>query len=201
MAKLAAAKITMSKRPSELKNEDLEVITAMNEVYWGERGRLGAPHAGTWSSTQVGFAADYFLQLLEGTYIDLSSQLEQRIRVDIPQELVIKKAIDVIAEFTQHGGEFLYHTDPNISGDVMKEIALRLIGKIEGTNFAYRECAATAINALTGMRDEEVLPTARNTWLEDHHSPPRIPYDADITNKALIPEAVKYARKNIPFIN
>ena len=85
--------VTMSKRSSELKNENLEVITAMNEVYFGKKGRSGAgggggaAGVGGWSDTQARFATEYFSKLLEGTYIDLSSQLEQSIKADAPQEL------------------------------------------------------------------------------------------------------------------
>lgn len=184
--------------PSELKSEDLEVIAAMNDVYF-TGGRPG--NVGKWSGTQVRFAANYFLRLLDGLYIELSSQLERRIKAESPQEVVIRQAVDAFSDFTKRGLDFLYHADPNISEDVMKEIALKLIGKIERTTYTDRESASRAISALTGhSRSEEVLPSAKNTWLEDHRRPPLVPYDADITNRALIPEAIQYARRNIPFI-
>lgn len=185
----------MNNRPSELKPEDLEVITAMNAVYFEEKGRPGVRY----SYTQARFAADYFLRLLEGLYIDSPSQLERRIKADVPQELVIRRALNAFTDFTQSGLSFLYHVDANIPDDVMRAIASKLIEKIEGANFTDRQCAETAIAVLTGMNGS-VLLSARNTWLDDHYSPPRVPYDAVITNTDIIPEAVQYARKNVPFI-
>jgi len=188
----------MNRIPSGLKKENLEVITIMNEVYFGESGRPG--NAGKWSNTQVRIATNYFSKLLEGSYIDLSSQLERKIKADAPQELIINQALNAFTDFTKSGWDFLYNTDPNISSDTIRTIALKLIKKIKGANFTNRQCAETAITVLIGIMNENVLHSARNTWLEDHYSPPHVPYDADITNRALIPEAIQYAEKNIPSI-
>ena len=199
----------MGIKPSELKKEDLEVITAMNAVYFGERGRPGTgisggdAGVGGWLGTQAGFAADYFSKLLEGSYIDLSSQLERRIKADAPQERVINQALNAFTDFTDGGWGFLYYAEPNISSEAMRAITLKLIKKIGGANFTNREYATTAITVLTGMKNEDVLPSARNTWLMDHSSRGLYdagPYDASITNEILIPEAIQYARRNIPFI-
>ena len=95
---------------------------------------------------------------------------------------------------------FLYHEDPNIPSDVMQNIRVRLIEKIERTTYSDRECAESAIAYLLGGNDEKVLPSARSTWLEDHQFPPTVKFDPDITNRVLIPEAIRYARQNIPFL-
>ncbi len=184
----------MSNQPLKLKKKDLEVVTSMNAVYF-EGGGSGCE----WNPAQIRFATDYFLQLLEGSYIDLPSQTERRIKKDSPQKLVIHSALCAFTDFTEKGWDFLYHTDSNIPEHRIREISLKLIEKIEGTNFTDRDCTITAITVLTGMMNEKVLPSAKNTWLEDHYHPPRVPYDADVTNKFLIPESVQYARKNLPF--
>ena len=182
---------------TNLQREELEVITEMNEVYFGERGR---PSRVGWSAAKARFAANYFLKLIEGRYIDPASELEQIIEANNPQELVINRTLCAFTDFTESGGDFLYHIDPNIPDDVMRQIALKLIEKIERAQFANRGCAQRAISVLTGMKEESVLQSARNTWLEDHYIPPHVPYNADITNRILIPEAIRYAKENIPFI-
>ncbi len=183
---------------ANLQSEELEVITQMNPVYFGERGRPSRG-VGSWTATEARFAANYFLKLIEGRYIDPSSGLEQMIKEDSPKDLVIRQALCAFTDFTDSGYDFLYHKDTRIPDEIMKQIALRLIEKIGSVQFADRSCAEKAIYVLTFM-PEKVLPSARNTWLEDHNIPPRVPYDADITNKILIPEAIEYARKNILFL-
>jgi hypothetical protein len=186
----------MNGKKLELDDGNLEVITKMNEVYQSGSGRAGRK----WSDTQTRFAADYFLKLVDGVFIDPSSRLERKIYGNNKTEIVLNNALNAFIDFTFTGWDFLYKEDPTISNKVMKEIALKLIRKIEGTTFNYRNCAKTAIVILTGMQNEDVLHSAKNTWLEDPNEPPNVRFDADFTNRYLIPEAIQYARQNSLFI-
>ena len=179
----------------KLTEENRPIIAAMNRAYT-EGGRPGLG----WNKSQVEFATEYFLKLINGTFIDLPSGRENKIPDNIPLDVRIDSALISFTDFTFNGWEFLFSKDEYIPDNTLKNIAKTLVSMIQKTDFNYRNTASSAITLLTCMKRELVLPSAKGTWLTDHNFYPTIEYDRDITNRVLIPEAITYAKANSPYL-
>ncbi|MBT5021298.1 hypothetical protein HOK51_09190 [Candidatus Woesearchaeota archaeon] len=173
--------------------EKLEIITIMNSIY-NEGGRPGIHD---WSKSQVNFAADYVLNLLDGKYVDPETQQELQVRANAPQDLIFERSINSFTDFTSEGIPFLFYQDKKIADEKLEQIAKKIINNLSKTNFQNREYARTALAILTDtLFPKKVLLSAQNSWVDDEN----VNYDPEITNNKIIPEAIEYVKRKSIFL-
>jgi len=174
------------------------LIFRMNNVYINGVGRTGSSG---FTDAQKVYAADYVLKLLDGIYIDPHTEQERRVSEKSQQQAIIDRALCAFLDLTSQGHGFLYYEDDTISVDKIKAVGRKLVEKVESTHYTNKKAVARVVAVLTNMSPDS-LNSTRGTWLTETNGmeKDRMPFDKELVNNEIIPEAIAYARQRLLYL-
>jgi len=142
--------------PEIISGISLNVITKMNSVFIGNAGRTGVSN----KREEVPIAAEYFLKLLDGKYID-EKGVEQKVDYSLPN--CLERALCAFLDYTDGGHDFLYHEEPNIPLETKKAISKKLLAVFNRCQFTSYNHTLRIFAVLTGMNQDR-LPSAQGKF-------------------------------------